>query len=516
VSAQVVWFKRDLRADDHEPLAQALQAGRTHCIYILEPELWQQADAARQHYHFVQECLRDLYAELRRHGLRLHIYVGQAVEVLRDIHAQHGMSALFSHEETGNAWTYARDLAVKAWCAQQHIAWHESPQFGVIRGLRHRAKWQSAWNALMQQPLCHPFDGVEAQDAGVPWVKPALPSADELGLPQQEPHDRQRGGRRIALEVLDSFLNERSRRYRGGISSPRIAPDACSRLSPYLSMGCISLREVVQHTRAQMKQTSGAQSKGLAAFQSRLYWHCHFVQKLESEPSIEWQNMHRGYDGLRESDFNLAHFEALQEARTGWPMVDACVRMLDATGWLNFRMRAMLVSVAAYPLWLHWRPVGEWLARSFLDYEPGIHWSQLQMQSGTTGINTTRVYNPIKQAMDHDPEGHFVRHWIPAMRNVPDVWLFEPWLMPPSVQAECGVVVGRDIPAPLVDLNSALRVAKQRLHERRNDERVRQGKRQVLATHVAPKPSTTRKRSNRASGAKPAWSAAAQMPLLDE
>lgn len=129
--------------------------------------------------------------------------------------------------------------------------------------------------------------------------------------------------------------------------------------------------------------------------------------------------MHRGYDGLREQDFNLDYFQALKDARTGWPMVDACVAMLRETGWLNFRMRAMLVSVAAYPLWLHWRPVGEWLATQFLDYEPGIHWSQLQMQSGTTGINTTRVYNPIKQAQDHDPHGQFVKRWLPHIRHVP-------------------------------------------------------------------------------------------------
>lgn len=162
------------------------------------------------------------------------------------------------------------------------------------------------------------------------------------------------------------------------------------------------------------------QRQSLAAFMSRMHCHCHFIQKLESEPELESRNLHRGCDGLREGDWNPAHFEALQAGRTGWPMVDACVAMLRATGWLYFRMRAMLVSVAAYPLWLHWRPVGLWLARQFLDYEPGIHWSQMQMQVGTTGINTTRVYNPIKQAQEHDPDGVFVRRWQLHLRHVPD------------------------------------------------------------------------------------------------
>ena len=164
-------------------------------------------------------------------------------------------------------------------------------------------------------------------------------------------------------------------------------------------------------------------------------------------------------------------------------MVDACVAMLRETGWINFRMRAMLVSVAAYPLWLHWRAVGLWLARQFLDYEPDIHCSQMQMQAGTTGINTTRVYNPIKQAQDHDPHGVFVRRWLPALRRVPDAWLFEPWRMPPEVQARCGVRVGQDIATPLVDLASATKAAKARLHALRNQEPIRAAKAAIVEKH---------------------------------
>jgi deoxyribodipyrimidine photo-lyase len=226
----------------------------------------------------------------------------------------------------------------------------------------------------------------------------------------------------------------------------------------------------------------------LSAFISRLYWHCHFIQKLESEPEIEWRNMHRGYDNLREQDFSQAHFDALKQARTGWPMVDACVTMLRETGWLNFRMRAMLVSVAAYPLWLHWRPVGEWLATQFLDYEPGIHWSQLQMQSGTTGINTTRVYNPIKQAQDHDPKGIFVRRWLPSMRPIPNTWLFEPWKMPIDLQHAAGIRPGAELATPVVDLALATKESKHQLQARRNTAQVRDGKAAVVEKHASRKP----------------------------
>ena len=239
---------------------------------------------------------------------------------------------------------------------------------------------------------------------------------------------KQRDRRSQGELVLQDFLLSRCRGYRGGISSPLSAPTACSRLSAHLAYGTLSLREVVQVThphiarlKAQGKGQSTYAAQGLTAFLSRLHWHCHFMQKLESEPELEWRNVHRGYDDLREPDWNPAHFEALKQGRTGWPMVDACVAMLHQTGWLNFLMRAMLVSVAAYPLWLHWREVGLWLTGEFLDHEPGIHWSQLQMQSGTTGINTARVYNPIKQAQDHDPHGAFVRRWLPALRRSDEV-----------------------------------------------------------------------------------------------
>ena len=511
---RVVWFKRDLRLHDHAALQAALSAdpgGRLLCLYVLEPELWRQPDAAAQHYGFVLESLQDLQRALQAAGADLLVALGEVTEVLQHLYALAPFRAVHAHEETGNGWTYARDLRVGRWCREHGVGWHEVPQFSVVRRLQNRDHWLRACEAHRAAPqlpaperlAAHPSDittrsgqPLWAAALAEGWAVPLdqLPPPAHWGMDPAEPAQRQRGGRSAGLAVLQSFLQERSARYRGGIGSPNTAPEACSRLSAYLSYGCLSLREVVQATRQAMRPDgAGAapmgtrQRQGLNAFSSRLYWHCHFIQKLESEPELEWRNLHRGYDGLREDEFNEAHFRALTEARTGWPMVDACVVMLRETGWLNFRMRAMLVSVAAYPLWLHWRRVGEWLARQFLDYEPGIHWSQMQMQSGTTGINTTRVYNPIKQAQDHDPHGVFVRRWLPAMRRVPDSWLFEPWRMPPDVQARCGVVVGVDIPVPVVDLESATRTAKARLHERRAQPHVQAGKARVVQRHGSRK-----------------------------
>jgi deoxyribodipyrimidine photo-lyase len=228
-------------------------------------------------------------------------------------------------------------------------------------------------------------------------------------------------------------------------------------------------------------------ARDLRAWSGRLRWHCHFMQKLESEPAVEFHNFSRVCDGLREGTFNEAHFAAWCEGRTGYPMVDACMRSLRATGWLNFRMRAMLVSFASYHLWLHWRETGLFLARQFLDFEPGIHWSQMQMQSGTTGINTLRMYSPAKQAREHDPQGLFIRRWVPELARVPLPYLAEPWTMPPSVEHLAGCVIGKDYPAPIVDEKSALQQAKERLYGLRRQDAARLQADAVQARHGSRK-----------------------------
>lgn len=500
MSYQLVWFKRDLRWRDHAALAHASRRGPVRCIYVVEPTLWLQPDAALQHFEFVRESLAELHAHLQSLGGGIEIHIGEMPEILEKIWDEAPFAGVYAHQETGNGFTYARDLKVGAWCKAHGVDWQEFAQFGVVRGLKNRNLWQAAWEKHMDSPV-HQVAHLQFHPSS---------TAAHLDMPaplhlQHNPPLRQRGGRSLALSTLESFLNARSLGYRGGISSPLTAPDACSRLSPYLAWGCISMREVVQHTRACMEQLPPQASRhraGLSAFVSRLYWHCHFIQKLETEPAIEWRNMHRGYDGLREEEFNQAHFEALKAARTGWPMVDACVMMLRETGWLNFRMRAMLVSVAAYPLWLHWRPVGEWLATQFLDYEPGIHWSQLQMQSGTTGINTTRVYNPIKQAQDHDPDGVFVRHWLPNLRHVPDSWLFEPWRMAHHSPATTDIPTSTLITHPVVDLQEATREAKQRLHARRKNTDVQAAKKAVIEKHASRKTLSRRSAASKPTAAK--------------
>ncbi|HMA97877.1 MAG TPA: FAD-binding domain-containing protein, partial [Wenzhouxiangella sp.] len=183
------------------------------------------------------------------------------------------------------------------------------------------------------------------------------------------------------------------------------------------------------------------------------------------QPSLEFENMHRGFDGMREHAFDRARFTAWAEGNTGYPLIDACMRFLAQTGWLNFRMRALLMSFAAYHLWLHWREPALHLARLFTDYEPGIHYNQCQMQSGTTGINTLRIYNPVKQAYDQDSEAEFVRRWVPELAGVPAEQCFEPWKIGQAERKRFGAA---DYPDPIVDHQSAARRARDCLAEYRS------------------------------------------------
>ena len=161
--------------------------------------------------------------------------------------------------------------------------------------------------------------------------------------------------------------------------------------------------------------------------------------------------MVRTFDALRNT-FDERKYEAWVAGRTGFPMVDACMRSLHATGWLNFRMRCMLVSFASYQLWLDWRKLTPVMARLFLDYEPGIHYPQFQMQSGTTGINANRIYSPLKQADDHaGADYEFIRKWVPELARVPGKFITEPHKMPRGAQEDCGCIIGENYPPPIVD-----------------------------------------------------------------
>ncbi|MAF22571.1 MAG: deoxyribodipyrimidine photolyase [Roseibacillus sp.] len=476
----VVWFKRDLRLSDHRPLQEACQRGKVVCLYCFEPSFWRADDADGSHFRFVTESLMELREGLRARGGELIIRVGEVLEVLEELRKGTGFQDLWSHEETGNLLTFNRDKRVKSWTEGRGVRWREIPQTGVVRGLKSRDGWAALWKKRMAEPLTETPDRVECPDGLAPGN---IPDPRDVGLEESTKLNAQKGGAKLAWETMHSFLQERGVGYRKEMSSPLTGEASCSRLSPYLAWGNISIREVFQSTRDRIMDVRYAREEGrpldkrwaqsLSSFEGRLRWHCHFMQKFEDEPAIEFENMNRAFDGLREGEFRQDRFEAWCRGETGYPMVDACMRALHQTGWINFRMRAMLVSFASYHLWLHWRQTAVFLARHFLDYEPGIHFSQFQMQSGVTGINTLRIYSPAKQVVDQDPEGEFLRRFCPELEGVPKVYLAEPHRMPGVLQEKIGCQIGKDYPRPVVMHREAYAMARQRMGEIRKRPEVR-------------------------------------------
>ncbi|MEM6824740.1 MAG: FAD-binding domain-containing protein [Pseudomonadota bacterium] len=474
----VLWLKRDLRIVDHPALTRAAAAEEPVLpLYIVEPGLWAGTDASDRQWQFVSDALCSLRSDLAGLGAPLLIRVGSAVEVFEAIRSERGIARIVSHQETGTLWTYDRDRDVARWARDAGIPWEEVPQSGVVRRLASRDGWARARDSFVFSAMAPRPHVLRAAQ----WCDPGkIPSAASLGLVPCGIRERQKGRREDGETLLSSFLATRGQSYRSAMSSPLTGETACSRLSPHLAWGTLSIREVAHATQARQRDVRGTRSGwvgSLKSAQARFAWRDHFTQKLEDAPDMEVRELHSAFQGLRGDDrVKRAAWEA---GETGIPFVDANMRYLHATGWLNFRMRAMLVSFASYHLWLDWRATGPHLARLFTDYDPGIHWPQLQMQAGVTGINTPRIYNPVKQGRDQDPDGVFTRTWLPELADVPDRFLQEPWRWEGAARLI--------YPGPVIDLAQAGRDARSRIWAVRKTQGFREEASRIVRQHASRK-----------------------------
>ena len=201
------------------------------------------------------------------------------------------------------------------------------------------------------------------------------------------------------------------------------------------------------------------------------------------EPRMEFEAINRAYLEM-EQDKNESHISAWKNGQTGYPLVDASLRCVKQTGYINFRMRSMTVSFYTHHLFQHFEFMGDWLARQFLDFEPGIHYGQMQMQSGFTGTNTIRVYNPTKNAHDHDTEAIFIKKWVPELAKLPANLAIEPWLMTRMEEELYGFKLGENYPERIVDIKESRKEALQKLYEMRKSDYFKQEKQRILDTHT--------------------------------
>ncbi|CAL2074633.1 cryptochrome/deoxyribodipyrimidine photo-lyase family protein [Tenacibaculum sp. 190524A02b] len=477
----VVWLKRDLRLHDNEAVFNAIGSGyKVLLLYVFEPSLYNDEHYSERHWVFIKQSIKAINYNLIKYQTKVLTITSEIQPFFSYLLSKKRVVKVFSHQETGILKTYKRDKEFTRFCRNNSIDWVENINNGVFRGREDREHWKEDWEAYMNksQLVFSPKSNTFLSRDNIFEIE------KHLTLESLEVEDNkfmQKGGRSFALKYMESFFKERYVNYAKFISKPLLARQSCSRLSPYLSWGNLSVREVYQYAKACRKNT--VDTRAIDAFTSRLRWQAHFIQKFEMECIMETESINKGFHKLKK-EVSKKYKKAWEEGNTGIPIVDACMRCLKATGYLNFRMRAMVVSFFTHNLWQPWQEASKYLSKVFLDFEPGIHFPQLQMQAGETGINTIRIYSPVKNGLEHDPKAEFITAWLPELEKLPVAFRHEPYKLTKLEQKLYNFSLGIDYPKPIVDVPKTRKKASDVIWQMRKDKDVIEESIRILKKHV--------------------------------
>ncbi len=474
----VVWLKRDLRISDNEALSKSVANNASpYVIYIFNPAQLSWPDVDIRHWTFIFQSLNDL----RNQGLVVNTFYGDPLDVFDSIKQQIGEFNLLSHQESGTEDSWRVDNEIKKWTKKNKITWQEFQNNAVIRGIKNRNHWDAMWikkikSPLYQSPETYIFKSLNTGDFKIPdHILEQIFNSNHHMIP---------GGESKAHNLLKTFLAEKVDEYWGSLSYPEKSRYYCSFLSAHISYGNISLKQIYQACEIERKNKSN--KKSIDQYMARLKWHCHFIQKFEMDTSIQYQNMNASFDHIRKkSDRKL--FKAWRDGQTGYPLIDAAMRCVKETGYLNFRLRSTVVSFLTHILWQPWKPGADHLAKMFLDYEPGIHYPQFQMQAATTGVHTIRIYNPIKQSLEKDKDATFIKTWVPELANLSTEFIHRPWQMTPLEEGMNDFVYGKDYPKRIVDFEQRQKFAREKLWAIKQSPQSRNRSIDILKKHSRSK-----------------------------
>ena len=441
---KIVWHRRDLRTQDNKALQIAGEKALP--IYIFDPGVWGHELSSDARLEFILESLKDLNRQYIKLGTNLTFYRGNPVNILSDLENQghevfFNLDANYFQQEkertlrekfrpvNGNAVMNEKDGRPEKW-ANYAKHWFESEQFKRLERINEN---DLEGNTSIEEIR---------EKYGIDSKK------EKFG----------KGGTFEAEKRLDEFI-EKIDDYSGCISSPSKAEASTSHLSPYIRYGCISPREVYQKVESQTDSRNNQRS--VKMFKDRVFWQQHFNQKIEDNPELFREAINPVYRDLYREKRDEKRIQTWKNGKTGYPLVDASMRALVQTGWLNFRMRAMCASFYSYILKQWWKIGADFYFKHLIDADVAINYYQWQMQSGLIGVHANRIYNPIKQVKDNDPDGEFIRKYVPELRDIPDEYRAKPWTMPDEVQERTGIAIGEDYPEPIVDYEREARKARE-------------------------------------------------------
>jgi deoxyribodipyrimidine photo-lyase len=462
MSAALVWFRRDLRVHDHAALHHALKAhAPVHCAFVFDTTLLAPLPRRDRRVEFIMRALEEVDSALRAMGGALIVRHGDPVVEIPRLAAELGVGAIYVNRDYEPA-ARARDAEVRRRLQvgrpgagffdfkdqvifeRDQVMTQNGTPFSVF------TPYRNAWLKRLVAADLNAWPVEEyAAHLAPPREAAALPALRELGF---EPTDLRAlnvpTGMSGAQALFREFV-ERLDDYAAARDFP--ARRGSSHLSVHLRFGTISVRQLAAHAHARG-------GRGAEAWLSELIWRDFYHAILWHHPLVVTQCFKPAFDALRwDSAPDL--FDAWRAGRTGYPLVDAGMRQLAATGWMHNRLRMVTASFLAKGLGLDWRLGEAWFAEKLLDFDLAANNGGWQW-AASTGCDAQpwfRIFNPVTQSKKFDAEGRFIRHFVPELANVPQRFIHAPWQMRAAEQAACGLRIGEDYPAPVVD-HAAARV----------------------------------------------------------